>query len=374
MPADHVSFDFVQETGFLSEAYYQHLRADRELVFSVATQYPCSVEDPFSLDAPPNVIDEMGEGNWRGLWWDGSGLVAIASVGYGLAHIRASAPNATRAKAFLEEIKQMLPRHEPKSSQLIGVTFWTYTKEGPRGTRRDLTAPTWKEIGGDNYAAETRDRLEVLMDPAFRPGRSGQLILWHGKPGTGKTTALRALGQEWKDWAELHVITDPDQFFGNHADYMMEVMLGAGSVEEKGDEDADADPGKWRVLILEDSGELLRKDAKADVGAALSRFLNAVDGLIGQGLRVMTMVTTNEDLGALNEAVTRHGRAASEIHFTGLSVLESADLLERLAGAAAVEGARLEHGMTLAEVYAIAENRATARPQDDKSPVGFGVR
>ena len=39
----------------------------------------------------------------------------------------------------------------------------------------------------------------------------------------------------------------------------------------------------WRLLVLEDTGELLTPDAKTVIGQGLSRFLNVVDGLIGQG-------------------------------------------------------------------------------------------
>ena len=48
----------------------------------------------------------------------------------------------------------------------------------------------------------------------------------------------------------------------------------------------------WRLLVLEDTGELLTPDAKTVIGQGLSRFLNVVDGLIGQGLRVLVLVTT----------------------------------------------------------------------------------
>ncbi len=55
-------------------------------------------------------------------------------------------------------------------------------------------------------------------------------------------------------------------------------------------------PG-WRCIIPEDTGELLAADARATNGQALSRFLNLADGLIGQGLNVLLLVTTNELLG-----------------------------------------------------------------------------
>lgn len=54
------------------------------------------------------------------------------------------------------------------------------------------------------------------------PGRSRQLVLWQGSPGTGKTTALRALGWEWRAWCEIHYVTDPEDLFGRSARHLME--------------------------------------------------------------------------------------------------------------------------------------------------------
>jgi ATP-dependent 26S proteasome regulatory subunit len=77
------------------------------------------------------------------------------------------------------------------------------------------------------------------------------------------------------------------------------------------------------MLVLEDTGELLSIDAKERAGQGLSRLLNAVDGLLGQGSRVLLLITTNEELGALHPAVTRPGRCASQVEFFPLSPVEA---------------------------------------------------
>src|SRR5260370_30164255 len=76
-----------------------------------------------------------------------------------------------------------------------------------------------------------------------------------------------------------------------------------------------AEPERWRLLILEDSGEMMRIDAKKSLGQGLSRLLNISDGILGQGTRTMILITTNEELGKLNRAITRPGRCLSEIRF-----------------------------------------------------------
>lgn len=62
-----------------------------------------------------------------------------------------------------------------------------------------------------------------------------------------------------------------------------------------------------------------RLDAKEKVGQALSRLLNTVDGMIGQGLKILVLVTTNEEIKRLHPAVARPGRCAAKIQFTPLA-------------------------------------------------------
>jgi hypothetical protein len=192
------------------------------------------------------------------------------------------------------------------------------------------------------------------------------------------------------DWCDFHYIVDPDTFFGQHADYLMSVLLqpeymgmmvpsphgfigqGAmsftiGETAEPSNEDEDDGEGKsfgkaWRVLVLEDTGELLTPDAKAVIGQGLSRFLNVVDGLIGQGLRVLVLVTTNEPIRTLHPAVARPGRCAANIEFATLNPEEASTWL---AAHGAVEGVRAS--MTLAELYA----RAAGRDPSETRLVGF---
>jgi hypothetical protein len=130
----------------------------------------------------------------------------------------------------------------------------------------------------------------------------------------------------------------------------------------EGDDDGDGDEqsvGKaWRVLVLEDTGELLTPDAKAVIGQGLSRFLNVVDGLIGQGLRVLVLVTTNEPIRKLHPAVARPGRCAANIEFSSLNPDEASAWL---AAHGTAEGAG--RSMTLAELFAYAAGRDPSETQ-----------
>jgi hypothetical protein len=127
---------------------------------------------------------------------------------------------------------------------------------------------------------------------------------------------------------------------------MVDVLLAdsySAIEEDTGDVYDTSDPeGKWRILILEDTGELLAANAKESYGQGLSRLLNVVDGMVGQGLRVLVLVTTNDELGALHPAVSRPGRCAVQIEFAPFTPEETSEWL----------GETVTEGLTLAELYA----------------------
>lgn len=252
--------------------------------------------------------------------------------------VRIAAAGAKEEAAALARLRQRFPVSEPRENE-VPISFWSLSSEGHALRRsRRIVVPGWDEITG-NYATATRDEVEQLMQ-GFQPARGGQLLLWHGPPGTGKTYALRALAWAWRDWCSIHYVTDPERFFGSPADYMLEVVMD------------DEDDG-WRLLVLEDTGELLLPDAKETSGQGLSRLLNLVDGIIGQGLRVLVLVTTNEQVKHLHPAVARPGRCAAEVEFGPLSRAELGEwLAEHVPAGLAVEDPG-DKSLTLSEAYAL---------------------
>jgi Domain of unknown function (DUF5925)/ATPase family associated with various cellular activities (AAA) len=305
------------------------------------------------------------------------GTIVQLGLYSGWIQAQVAADDAGRAAAVMVELKETFPPPDPSSTHKVNVQFWTYGKQGPISSNREVSVPEWRDLK-DNYGSTARQQLDSLMRD-FRPAHGGQLILWHGEAGTGKTFALRALAWEWQDWCEFNYIVDPDSFFGEHADYLMSVLTqpgyaempdprfmrmaaASGYVPHRGPSEDEEGSKAWRLLVLEDTGELLTPDARSVIGQGLSRFLNVVDGLIGQGLRVLVLVTTNEPIKALHPAVARPGRCAANIEFEPLTAEEASAWFERMGS-----DNRTDASLTLAELYARLEGREVG----DVPPAGF---
>lgn len=291
---------------------------------------------------------------------DGS-FVSVA-VGHGWASVSVAGGTYDGVYSTLSAFQALYPAtYLAAREDVVPITFWTNTAYGPVRRLRMIDSAPWRDVEA-NYPEETRAQVAGLME-GFEPGKSGQLLLWQGPPGTGKTWALRALASQWLPWAEFHYITDPDTFFVDDPSYMVDVLLAetyavldgpGGDVYSEAPED-----GKWRVLILEDTGELLSATAKEKYGQGLSRLLNVVDGMIGQGLRVLCLVTTNDELGELNAAVRRPGRCAAQIVFPAFPADEASAWL----------GEDVDQPMTVAEMYARRGNALEALAADDEVEV-----
>ena len=287
-------------------------------------------------------------------WPEGDAVVLVRQDEVEHVDLRVASNDLEAAHKIAAKIDELVSR-EPASEELVlPVGFWHRGGEGSQITPRRIEVASWSEIA-PNYPGETGRHLASLME-GLKPCRnSGRLLLWHGEPGTGKTFAIRALAWAWKDWCRFEYVIDPEALFGCGT-YLVDVTLGCFAGHYLFDDNPSKE--KWRLLIIEDSGEMMAVDAKNEIGQALSRLLNLSDGILGQGTKILILVTTNEELGRLNPAIRRHGRCLSEIEFRRFTEEESSEWLSKMRCDGASNGRH-----TLSELYAVRQGLPiTQRP------------
>lgn len=268
-----------------------------------------------------------------------------------------TAERAELADQVMGAVRRALPPPE-RAEGKARFTMWTLGSGGaPSRHRRWVDTPGWESIAV-NYPGEVGLALSQLAHLPGPPDSGGRLLLWYGEPGTGKTTAIRCLGHEWRDWADVHFVLDPEAFFGS-PEYLMHVVADEDLWDPR-----TSSTSRWKLLVVEDADELIRADARKDAGAATARLLNLTDGILGHGLRVLLLITTNEPMRGLHPAVVRPGRCLADVQFRPFSRPEAEEWIDRRAP---VPG----RGLTLADLYrAIGDLDAISahRPSPDGGP------
>lgn len=283
------------------------------------------------------------------------------------------AKDRARLDMAMAAVKMTLPIMKTGDPNIIPINFWSMSGDDVRVRVRRIEVPSWVDMA-INYTEPTREQLVKLM--TLRPPMDdfGRLILWHGVAGTGKSYGIRSLAQAWQRWCDIHYIVDPEKFFGD-ADYMLQVILQnetcgaescAPSAPPTEDEEDTYKGTRWNLLIMEDSDEFLTVDAKQRKGQSMSRLLNLTSGFIGQGLNVLTLITTNEPVDKIHTALQREGRCMANLEFGKLQLAEAREW----ADAHGIERDKVTED-TIANLYALGRRRQLRTFGVGEKAIGF---
>ena len=195
------------------------------------------------LPGRATVLQTIHDGECFDVIADIDGVMVLLRAWSTASDIWASAADADTAAAIVAETHQRVPVEIDE--RRVDVRF-TDATTGDRYRKIDVRP--WAEIR-HLYASGVRTALDTLT--TRQPTDAGRILLWHGAPGTGKTTAIRALLHAWRDWADGTIVTDPETLF-NDGRYLRRSVL------------SDNDNDRWQLLILEDAESVLRKSTSSN--------------------------------------------------------------------------------------------------------------
>lgn len=201
----------------------------------------------------------------------------------------------------------------------------------------------------DNYNDDFENFFNVLVNKLNekKPG----LYLFHGEPGTGKSSAIR------------HLLTQVKRSFI----FIPPQMISQLSTPEFADIITDTNKGS--VLILEDAEKALMKRESEDGfsnSTLVSSVLNLTDGLYADLSNIAIIATYNCDRNLIDSALLRKGRMKAEYKFNKLKKHKAQKLMHKLGHTIEVV-----EDMSLADIFNYEEQYSNVDRVSEAKHIGF---
>lgn len=152
----------------------------------------------------------------------------------------------------------------------------------------------------DNYNDDLVELTPKILSFINDKHQNG-IVLFHGIPGSGKTTYLRYLISN----SLAKFIYLPNNLFSNISDPQFISFISSY-------------PNS--IIVLEDCEELLKSRDQQHDTTGISNLLNLGDGLLGDALQLKLICTFNCDLSKIDNAIMRKGRLAYRYEFDKLDI------------------------------------------------------
>lgn len=227
----------------------------------------------------------------------------LVNIEYDNLYVLFSEEQSEFVQALFEQCKKFIKR--PKKTTDISLI---YSKNGELDTKElHITKP---KINFDIHYNENFYPIHIEIVQQINKKDSNGLYLFHGEPGTGKSTYIKYLIYQLKK----KVIFISPKMAGELDNINMTSFLLNN---------------RNSVLVIEDAEELIasREDIR---NSNLSMLLNLTDGLLGESLGIQIIATFNTDIANIDKALLRKGRLTTIYEFTKLSIARSNALLNIL--------------------------------------------
>lgn len=188
--------------------------------------------------------------------------------------------------------------------------------------------------------------------------RPNGLFMFHGLPGTGKTTYIKYLASKIKrDF--IYIPTSMIEYFTSDPNCLHTLIQKPNS-----------------IIILEDAEKaILKRLGDGMDSSSVSSLLNLSDGILSDILKTSVIVTYNCPKQDVDDALKRKGRLQIDYEFTALSVEDSKKLAKKLKYSKSLIEEKITNPMTLSEIYNIEKEtdyHGEVKKEEQKR-IGFGV-
>jgi SpoVK/Ycf46/Vps4 family AAA+-type ATPase len=137
------------------------------------------------------------------------------------------------------------------------------------------------------------------------------LYLFHGEPGTGKTTYIKHLSS----LVDRDIIYVPTAFVESLSDpSFLPALLHK----------------KHSILVIEDAEKALLARDPSDSSSVVSAILNITDGIMANVFNIAIIATYNSSRQSIDKALLRKGRLKVEYQFGKLSVNKTQKIMDEL--------------------------------------------
>jgi ATPase family protein associated with various cellular activities (AAA) len=222
---------------------------------------------------------------------------------------------------YLKKCALGYPIEELKESNLYLITQEHGTLRGQLVKTPDLKSLDISLLYNDGF----KEVHEVIFDRLSTDNAKG-LVLLHGLPGTGKTTYIRHLMSTIK---KKFIFLSPEC-----AHYLSDSSFIKFLLDYRNS-----------ILIIEDAEKAVK--ARTENGeSATSNLLSLGDGLLSDSLNIQVLITMNNELSTIDEALLRKGRLIARYDFKELDKHKAQRVSDGLG-----YKSKIEKNMTLAEIY-----------------------
>lgn len=211
--------------------------------------------------------------------------------------------NRNEALGIFEQVKN----YKIKRKKTTEISLITMTKSGLETQEIAIKKP---KIDFSLHYNEDFFTIHKAIVKNINKSNTNGLYLFHGHPGTGKTTYIRYLIHH------LHkkVIFLSTKMAGELDNVAMTPFL----LQNRN-----------AVIVIEDAEELITSRDEVR-NSNLSMLLNLTDGLMGESLGIQIVATFNTNVTNIDKALLRKGRLSTIYEFKPLTLIRTNALLNKL--------------------------------------------